>query len=334
MQAERTPSPAPSPTVSVALCTYNGEQYVTAQLESIAAQTTPATEVLIFDDGSTDNTVATVSAFIDEHSGPTAFSLVSTTRAGGVAANFARALAACTGEFIALSDQDDLWRTDRIATALEFLATHPHVALVHSDARVVDAQGSPTGETLLSSLYVSDRELADIHAGKAFEVLIRRNIVTGAATMLRRSLLEHGLPLADGWVHDEWLAAIAAAHGGVDTIEQALIDYRVHGGNQIGVTTPTLSHRLSQLRVPRGDRLTILAQRASLLVDRVESIGAPEPVIALARRKARFETRRAAYPRLRLARLVPVLTNARGGNYATLSSQGNKDIVRDLVQPA
>lgn len=323
-----------APAVSVALCTYNGERYITAQLESIAAQTIPATEVLIFDDASTDATAQRVREFIASYDGPTRFSLESTERAGGVVPNFERALAACTGEFIALSDQDDVWHPDRLEVAVGHLTDHPHLLVVNADGRVVDANGEPTGDTLLSALYVSPRDLEQVHAGHGFPQLIRRNIVTGAATILRRSLLEDALPLAPDWVHDEWLAILAAARGGMDTIERPLIDYRVHDANQIGVKAPTLKHRLAQLRVPRGDRLEKLASRSTQLVERLGQRDVPSAVTDLARRKQSFEARRARYPRWRLLRLAPVLLNAKDGNYSALSSQGTKDILRDLVQPA
>ncbi len=323
-----------APAVSVALCTYNGERYVTEQLESIAAQSLPATEVLVFDDASTDATVDRVREFIANYDGPTRFSLESTDRAGGVVPNFERALAACTGEFIALSDQDDVWHPDRLKVAVEHLSTNPHLLLVNADARVVDADGQPTGDSLLGALYVSPEDLAQFHAGHGFQQLIRRNVVTGAATLVRRSLLKDAFPLAPDWVHDEWLAILAAARGGMDTLEQTLIDYRVHGGNQIGVKAPTLKHRLAQLRVPRADRLVKLSRRSTDLVARLERMEVPQEVLDLARRKQHFETKRAAYPRARLLRLGPVLQNAKGGNYAALSSQGTKDILRDIIQPA
>jgi len=321
------------PSISVALCTYNGESYIREQLASIAAQTLPAYEVVICDDGSTDSTVNAVESFIAAYSGPTAFRIAYTGRAGGVRANFERAIMACTGDLIALSDQDDVWRNDRLAVAAGLLASRPEVLAVHSDARIVDAAGDPTGETLLGSLYVSSSEREAIHAGRATPVLVRRNVVTGATLMFRRQLLDSALPLGPSWVHDEWLAAIAASLGGLELIELPLIDYRVHRTNVIGVAAPTLRNRLRQLRVPRADRYRGLAARSQEIVNRLETIGAPRDVLALAHRKLNFELKRASYPAARLRRVYPVLCNATRGQYARLSSQGHVDIVRDIVQP-
>lgn len=320
--------------VSVALCTYNGEAYIREQLASIAAQTRPASEVVICDDGSTDATVKVVEEFIAAQPGPTVFRIAFTERAGGVRANFARAIGACAGELIALSDQDDVWRQDRLEAATRVLASRPAVLAVNADARIVDDEGTPTGDTLLDSLRVGARERAAIHSGDAMPVLIRRNVVTGATLIFRRELLTSALPLGEHWVHDEWLAVIAAGLGGLDLIEDQLIDYRVHASNVIGVTEPTLRNRLRQMRVPRADRYETLAARSEELVERLAIIGAPEGVLALARRKRDFELWRAAYPSGRVRRFVPVLRNAARGGYASLSSQGRLDIVRDLIQPS
>lgn len=320
--------------ISVALCTYNGEAYIREQLASIATQTVPAGEVVICDDGSTDGTVAVVEDFIASHSGPTVFRIAHTDRAGGVRANFARAIESCSGDVIALSDQDDVWREDRLSVAAATLTSRHALLAVHADARIVDALGTPTGDTLLASLYVDAGERESIQTGHGMSVLIRRNIVTGATLMFRRELLASALPLGEHWVHDEWLAAIAASLGGLDLIDDQLIDYRVHGANAIGVAQPTLRNRLGQLRVPRADRYPRFAARAQELVDRLESIGAPQEVQLLARQKLDFELARASYPAGRLRRPYSVLRNARRGGYATLSSQGRVDIVRDLIQPA
>jgi glycosyltransferase involved in cell wall biosynthesis len=326
-------APGTELSISVALCTYNGEAYVHEQLASIAAQTVPAGEVIICDDGSTDGTIRAVEDFIAAHAGPTAFRIAHTDRAGGVRANFARAIEACEGDLIALCDQDDVWREDRLAFASATLDSHPSLLAVHTDARIVDDAGAQTGDTLLDSLSVGARERESIHAGLGMQVLIRRNIVTGATLMFRRELLASALPLGENWVHDEWLAVIAASLGGLDLIEDQLIDYRVHGANVIGVAQPTLRNRLRQLRVPRADRYPRFAVRAQELADRLDHIGAPQETQLLAQNKRNFELRRAAYPAGRLRRIRPVLLNAARGGYATLSSQGRADIVRDLIQP-
>lgn len=328
------PAVSPPTTVSVALCTYNGERFVRAQLESILSQTYPVTEVVIGDDGSQDGTLEVVRDTIAALHAEATVRIAFVDRVGGVVPNFERTLRVCTGSLIALSDQDDVWQPDRVRLAVERFDANPRLDLLASDAAIIDGDGSRTGATLWGQLLVSEDERTKITAGRGFEALIRRNIVTGATAMLRRDLLDVALPLPPSWVHDEWLAILAAARGGLEVCAEHLIEYRVHGGNQIGVAEPTLRRRLGQVFAPRGDRLERLAVRTSDLVERLDVIDSPANTRELARLKQVFEDRRAAYPASRLRRPGPVFANARGGLYRRLSSQGTRDVVRDLLQPA
>jgi glycosyltransferase involved in cell wall biosynthesis len=322
-----------SPTVSVALCTFNGARFIEAQLGSIFSQSRRPDEIVVADDGSTDGTVDRVRA-LTERAGGLPVKLLGPSQRLGVTKNFERAVEACTGDLIVLADQDDVWREDRIQTALELFVDDPHLLLAHSDARLVDASGSPADLSLLDSLRVSRRERHAIRAGHAFELLVRRNVATGATIMFRSELLAPALPFPAGWVHDEWLAVIAAATGTVTLIEAPLIDYRQHDANQIGVSKPTLGYLAGRMMGRRDGRYRQLAERATALVERLERNDAPPQVLGRARAKALFEAKRAAYPDPRIARVPPVVREFFAGSYRRYSSQRNLDVARDLLQPA
>ena len=321
-------------TVSVALCTYNGDAFVAEQLRSILDQTDPATEVVVSDDGSTDGTLATIKGIAKRYRGPTDIRIESTTRVGGVTANFERAIGACRGDVIALSDQDDRWHPNRLAAIRAILPRDDGPRLVFANATLIDGAGAPLPGSLHENLRISRGERAGLHTGRAFEVLLRRNVVTGAATAFTRSLYDLAAPFPEAWIHDEWLAIVAAAFGEVVLLDEPLIDYRLHGGNQIGVADPGAASRLGRMLQPRGERYIRLRRRSADLVERLESLAAPPHVVALARAKLDFETTRAAYPRSRLRRLGPVLRRLANGSYARYSSQRRLDAVRDVLQPA
>jgi glycosyltransferase involved in cell wall biosynthesis len=315
--------------VSVALCTYNGEGFVGEQLRSILAQSVPVTEVVVGDDGSSDATldiVASVGAASD-----VPVRIAFTDRVGGIRANMERTLLACSGAVIAMADQDDVWRPDKVARLLAAFASRPTILMLHSDARIVDARGTPTGDTLLERLGASPHERAGLTAGAAWPILLRRNLVTGATAAVRRELLDFALPLAPSWVHDEWLAIVAASRGGLALLDEPLIDYRVHGGNQIGAQERGLSYRVRRMLGSRGDRLESLARRGDELTTRLEELGADPAVMADARAKRDFDRERAAIPASRWRRMAAVRRAAQGGRYATLASQGRLDIARDLL---
>jgi glycosyltransferase involved in cell wall biosynthesis len=325
--------------VSVALCTYNGERYIAEQIRSILGQSLPVGEIVLSDDASADGTVRVVrdeiARFNRENPSATVELVVLSNGARlGVTKNFQRALESCRYDLIALCDQDDVWHHTKIAEQVQQFDRRPDLLLIHSNARLVDEDGSLLPGSLLESLEVTNAVMAAIHAGQAFDVLLRRNIATGATMMVRRALLTAALPLPNAWIHDEWLAIIAAAIGVVDASTTSCIDYRQHSANQIGVRTPTLRYKLARLFESRGDRTLQLAKRAAILRDRLQSLGAcvPPKRVQAARGKYIFELRRARLPASRVMRVVPVVALALSGGYSKYASQGLRDIARDLIQ--
>jgi uncharacterized protein YbaA (DUF1428 family) len=328
-------------TVSVALCTYNGARFVGEQLGSILEQTRTPDELIVSDDGSSDGTIAVVEATLAAGTArPVAGALRYVARVNdaplGVTKNFERAVTACTSELVALSDQDDVWRRDRLERLVGEFDADSRLMLLHTDARLVGEQGAPLGMTLFAALEITDEERALELGGKGFDALLRRNLATGATVVFRRELLERALPFPAEWVHDEWLAIIAAATGRITVVAEPTIDYRQHGANQIGVNAPTLRHKMRRVLGPRGDRNASLARKFTVLADRLDELG--DMVSAEdrqnARCKAEFEAFRHALPTRRLRRIRVVLRADRAGLYARYASRGRADVIRDLLQPA
>lgn len=320
--------------VSVALCTHNGRRFVAGQIQSILTQTTPVSEIVVSDDASTDGTIEIVEEMLAAYPDAARRDVIIRNPVPlGVTANFEQAISACSGELIALSDQDDVWHPERIARAA-VVFEDPAVLAVHSDARLVDAAGDPLGVSLLEALEVSDADLRRIADGDAVSAFIRRNLATGATMMIRARLMDIARPFPPAWVHDEWLAMIAALRGGLRLDRAQLIDYRQHGANEIGVSAPTLRHKVRRVLRPRGDRNRLLAERAAQLEARAFSLdGATQAALDLVAEKARFESARANLPHARVRRVVPVLRLSRGGRYDRLSSRGRADVIRDILQP-
>jgi glycosyltransferase involved in cell wall biosynthesis len=324
------------PPISVALCTHNGARFVQQQLESIAAQTVRPSEIVVSDDASADATREIVRAFfVSEAASGMRCVLLENPVPLGVVANFEQALVACRGELVVLSDQDDVWRADRIAHAARRFADEDDLLLLGSDARIVDDRGRPTGLSLLDTLEVSEADRGAIHDGRAFAPLLKRNLVTGATVMLRGTLLRLAVPFPPSWVHDEWLAAIAASTGRVDVDPQQLIDYRQHGANQIGVRRLGLLQKLGRLVDVDAGRNSRLLERAMALSERLDRLGDAVPVAFrdLAARKVAHHRLRAGLPAARLARVAPILRELRRGGYS-LFGRGWADAARDLIQPA
>lgn len=328
----------PTPAISVALCTYNGARFIEEQVRSICLQTVPPAEIVLSDDASTDNGIAlacqTVEACREERPGlDIAVKVLRNTTALRVTKNFEQAAAACSGELIALCDQDDVWHPDRLERMAAEFARRPDLLLMHSDARLVDGALQDLGDSLFHAIEVQPFELAWVHAGRAFDVLLRRNIATGATTMFRRTLLVAALPFPKEWVHDEWLAIVASAIGAVDVVEEELIDYRQHGNNQIGARRDTFTEKVRKAVASRGDTHVKRAFKAQLLLERLLTLGdrvAPTTIDKL-RDKLVHQRFRAALPPSRLARCVPVLREALTGRYNKFG-RGVPGVVRDLFE--
>ncbi len=324
--------------ISVALGTRNGGAYVARQVASILGQRPAPFELVVGDDDSSDDTLAIIERVHTETLAANAelstrLTIIRRRPALGVTANFAATLAACKGELIALSDQDDVWMPGKLAALSAAFAADPQLLLVHSDARLVDGEGAPLGLTLLDALEATKAERAGLAAGEALPVLLRRNLVTGATVMLRRTLLNSAAPVPAEWVHDEWLAAIAAAVGRVRLLPEPLIDYRQHGANQIGARRPTMADRFARLREPQAHRAARLARRAALLAERGRAVMVPTAVQQQLDAKAAHEAQRARLPRTRIARVPSVLGGVLSGRYFRYS-RGVIDVMRDLAQPA
>jgi glycosyltransferase involved in cell wall biosynthesis len=322
--------------VSVALCTHNGSRYVETQLKSILGQATPPDEIVLSDDASTDDTVS-IAREVLARAGTTApdLTVLVNSEALGVTKNFEQAIRACTGDLIALSDQDDSWHRNRLARVIPEFDAREDLDLVFTDADLVGADGESLDRTLFGVLEISEADLRAVNSGNAFSVFVRRNIATGATVMFRRRLLERALPFPSSWVHDEWLAIIAAATGNLDAIAEPLIDYRQHAANAIGVAYPTLIRKVRRALEPRGGRNVRLSRQFADLAVRLQSapFTVSEETLRDALEKSRFEQARVALPSARVLRLGTVLSAHRRGWYSRFASQGRLDVVRDLLQP-
>lgn len=325
--------------VSVALCTHNGERFIEDQLLSILAQSQPPIEIVLSDDASTDATVElarnAVKGYIEAHPDcMTRLHVMQNPKALGVVKNFEQAILACGSELVALSDQDDTWAVDKLEQAVAIFARRPGLLLLHTDARLIDEAGAVLPGSLFGVLGVNGRLQHEIHDGSAFELLLRRNLVTGATTIIRRHLAQIAVPFPTSWVHDEWLAIIASVIGELDLLPNPLIDYRQHESNQIGARRLSAVGKLRRVIEPGADRNRRLLARALELVRKLEELGeaVSSSRLTAAQRKLLHEQARSSLQPRRWARLIPILREVLSGRYKAFGG-GFVDAARDLVQP-
>jgi glycosyltransferase involved in cell wall biosynthesis len=227
--------------ISVAMATYNGAAHIDQQLESMLGQTRKPDELVVTDDGSTDGTPELVEAFAAKV--PFEVRVIRNEKNLRVAKNFGKAIGLCSGDIIVLADQDDAWLGGKLQR-IEREFADPEVGLVFSDATVVDQELRPMGYNLWDSIHLRGRRLKMLRRERALEAMLGQYIVTGATAAFRADLRDVVLPIADGWIHDGWIALLAAACAKVVAIEEPLILYRQHTAQQIGAPRLTFKRLL------------------------------------------------------------------------------------------
>ena len=197
---------------------------------------------MICDDGSTDTTAEIVEVFARTAPFPVRF--IRNPENLGTAKNFEKAIGLCTGELIALSDQDDIWMPERLTHQAERFELDAALGGVFSDAELIDDASKPIGKRLWSNIFFSPDDRKRFQGGHKTDELLRRMVVTGATVMVRASVRPLFLPLPALWMHDCWIAFMLTIYSRLELMEEPLIRYRLHPNQQIGVESLSAARRL------------------------------------------------------------------------------------------
>jgi glycosyltransferase involved in cell wall biosynthesis len=217
-------------TLSVALATYNGEQFLGAQLGSLASQSVRPHQLVVCDDGSTDGTMELLRRFRAE--APFAVEIHANAGRLGFADAFLRCASLCSGRWIAFCDQDDLWAEHKIERCTEELQRSDVLLTIHS-SRVVDADASATRRMFP---HIRRDHVDEPLTGDPW-LAVRGMSMAFAAELLRvvdpaQRPISH---YADGRMnHDEWVYVLARGLGRISFVADALAMYRQHAGNVAG----------------------------------------------------------------------------------------------------
>jgi glycosyltransferase involved in cell wall biosynthesis len=317
--------------ITVAMCTYNGAEFLPAQLESIAAQSRPPDEIVVCDDGSRDETVSVIKG----SRLPITLN-INETNLGSVK-NFEQAITLCTGDVIALSDQDDVWGADklqRIETAFE---RNPSAGLVFSDAEIVDEKLNPLNRRMWDEVSFDAHKRKLVTQGRALDVLITGWTVTGATLAFRSKYRPLIVPIPTNiqMIHDGWIALATASVADVVALDEPLIKYRQHERQQIGaperlqnpaqITTRDALKR----RNPNSELHHILETLEQRLLDHKNEFDCRK-ALAFAGDYSRHLDARANLPQRRLNRLPTILRELLTWRYHEYAN-GFRSAAKDLV---
>ena len=323
--------------VSVVLGTFNGSMHIEEQLRSIIDQTVPPVEIIVSDDGSTDDTVAVVESIAATT--PIPVHILRNEVRLGFADNFLRAAAASTAALIAFSDQDDRWSPTKLERSAVALAQYDAVYCSHA-VELMDEFGTDLGRRAqnLETDVVVEPRTADPWAAKyGFTVMIDRRLLEAVPTTDRGPDTYGERPVLS---HDRWAYALAWSLGRAVLLAEPLARYRQHSGQLYGGPEHrSIGGRISQKAAEGPRRLRFLAEVAT---GRARSFGAAkwsgdrdrdEAAKAWARLGALYNARADLYDEpARLARGRRLDGLIRSGAYRSIANGGvgGKRLLEDL----
>jgi len=210
-----------NPLVSIALCTYNGEKFLAEQLDSIVNQTYSNLEVIVVDDRSSDQTLNILQSYSNQF----AYIKVYENEVNlGYIKNFEKAINLCTGEFIALADQDDIWFPNKIEIQIQEIGDN---SLIYHDSEFINSDGVSMNKKM--------SDVINMYQGDSFKPFLFFNSLSGHESLFRRSLIPFSLPFPKGIFHDRWLAYTATNIGSIKYIDQSLVQYRQHENSDTNI---------------------------------------------------------------------------------------------------
>jgi len=245
--------------ISVALATYNGEKYLRELLDSVYRQSCRPYEVVVCDDGSTDGTVG----ILEEYARVQGLQYEVNPRNLGYIKNFEKTISLCSGDYVALCDQDDRWHPEKLTNLVNRISNY---SLICSDAVVIDGSGNKIASSFrkYQSIHIPD-------AKKQPHSFIFGNFVMGCTSLLNnKNFISELYPFPDDIPHDWWIAMLASMCNGIKYIKKPLIDYRLHGNNIIGAPKKSVLNDIftyrKKLRMNQNHLQTVIMIKGALVM--------------------------------------------------------------------
>ena len=256
--------------IVILMATFNGEKYLREQIESILKQTYTDWHLIVRDDGSTDSTLSILKYYQKVYPNKITI-IINNGNKHGAKENFFFLSKLALKEkykYIMYSDQDDIWKINKIAVTLKQLKEVEEngkiPVLVHTDLEVVDSKLN-----VISSSFIKYSKLDN---NDSLSHLLIQNNITGCTMLINRALLLKGLNIKNDEkiiMHDWWFALVAAIYGKVVLLNKSAILYRQHGDNVVGAKKINLYSMLKKAFEFNKNRFSLIQtiNQASVLVD-------------------------------------------------------------------
>lgn len=243
--------------LSIAMTTYNGEKYLREQLDSILNQTYSDFELIICDDCSKDNTRQILSEYAAKDS---RIKIFFNEENLGFKKNFEKAISLCSGEYIALSDQDDIWLENHLDVLVNNIG---NCDIACGDAELIDSNGKKLNLKLSDTdglQFIPDDD------NVLYRILCHSGCFQGASMLIKKTLLTKALPIPeDVFFHDAWFSACACCNNKINYTYETITQYRQH-------TTQITSHKKETYLRKICRFLSIILKKESYKSDRLDYI--------------------------------------------------------------
>ena len=223
--------------ISVAFIVYNGARYMRTQLDSILAQSHKVDEIIVCDDASSDNTKEILEEYKNKY--PDLLFIYYNNKNLGPTKNIEKAIEACTGDIILLTDQDDYWETNKVETIFKWFVANPTMNGVFTSGSSMNSNGEIDNKYGLWDVMSFPYNKVNNSQDLKLYINTVENSVTGATLAIKNNLpfLKQPFPVIKHLVHDRWVAINLAENNSLGILEEKLIHYRIHSEQAIGGMT-------------------------------------------------------------------------------------------------
>lgn len=218
--------------ISVAMTTYNGEKYIKKQIESILNQSLKVDEIIICDDCSSDNTLSIVNNY--------PVKIIKNKTQLGFKSNFKKAIKNCSGDYIFLCDQDDIWNTFKVEKMISIINSNPNIQVLASSFDYIDSNDkvikiNEKKNYSNNNLYphkVQKNQLVNI----SFDDLILANFFQGCSLVMTKNMKDYYINHFDNSIPHDWLLNLyASVNNSLYFYNDSLFYYRIHSNNTLGI---------------------------------------------------------------------------------------------------
>ena len=224
--------------ISIALCTFNGSKYLEKQLQSIVDQSLMPDEIVIGDDCSTDDTLDIINRFVNQYN-TISWKITQNDQRLGFCKNFLKTISFCHGDYIFLSDQDDIWHKDKILLMIDSMKRNQNIDVMFSSYECIDGENNRIDfkYRLTNSIIFNLKSRLFKIVKYDYKSFFKSMNIAGMSVCIKKEFVDNFLALSIDGIsyHDTFLCFFASLVDSLYYYNDVLVKYRMHENNKIGL---------------------------------------------------------------------------------------------------